>query len=186
LTTSNPSLKRVARRPRWRAAGAWPLGFVRQSALNAATPAILIPFDGRWLNELISMWRASFEAGVGIVDPHPLEEQFHYFSTSVIPHYEVRLALLAVELVGFVAASADTVAQLYVRVGFQRRGIGTQLLAWAKEQANGTLCLYTFARNLGARAFYERNGFVAIAHGFEPMWQLEDIKYEWLRREHAA
>jgi GNAT superfamily N-acetyltransferase len=132
------------------------------------------------------MWRASFEAGVGIIDPHPFEEQRHYFLTTVIPHNEVRLALLATELVGFVAASADAVAQLYVRVGFQRRGIGTQLLAWAKEHSNGALWLYTFVRNVGARAFYERNGFVAIAYGFEPMWQLEDIKYQWLHREPNA
>ena len=132
------------------------------------------------------MWRASFQAGVGVVDPHSLEEQRCYFLNTVIPQNEVRLALLANELVGFVAASADAVAQLYVRVGFQRRGIGTHLLAWAMEHSNGTLWLYTFARNVGARAFYERNGFVAIAYGFEPMWQLEDVKYQWRRREHNA
>jgi hypothetical protein len=27
------------------------------------------------------------------------------------------------------------------------------------------LCLYTFKRNAGARRFYERNGFVAMAFG---------------------
>lgn len=155
-------------------------------ALTATAPVTLIPFDARWLDELIPMWRASFEAGVGIIDPHPLEDQRHYFLTNVIPHNEVRLALLATELVGFVAASADLVAQLHVRVGFQRRGIGTQLLTWAKEHSSGALWLYTFARNVGARAFYERNGFVAIAHGFEPMWKLEDIKYQWLRTEPNA
>jgi RimJ/RimL family protein N-acetyltransferase len=41
--------------------------------------------------------------------------------------------------------------------------------------------LYAFTQNAGARAFYERNGFVAIAHGFEPVWQLADVKYQWVR-----
>jgi hypothetical protein len=39
----------------------------------------------------------------------------------------------------------------------------------------------SFARNRGARAFYERNGFVAIAHGIEPTWRLDDNKYQWVR-----
>ena len=39
-----------------------------------------------------------------------------------------------------------------------------------------------FARNAGACAFYERNAFVAVAHGFEPTWQLADVRYEWTAR----
>jgi GNAT superfamily N-acetyltransferase len=143
----------------------------------------LVPYDARHIEPLIPMWRASFEAGVGIVDPHPLADQRQYFLREVLPHNRVRLALLGDELVGFVAASAQSIAQLYVRVGFQRQGIGARLLHWAKEQSSGSLELYTFARNAGARAFYERNGFVAVAHGFEPHWQLDDVKYQWIRVE---
>jgi GNAT superfamily N-acetyltransferase len=150
------------------------------------TNASLARFDPRRLDELIRMWRASFEAGVGIADPHPLSEQREALLTKVLPHHEVRLALLADELVGFVAASPDSVSQLYVRVGFLRRGIGTQLLDWAKARSAGSLWLYTFARNLNARAFYERSGFVAIEHGFEPTWQLDDIKYRWTAGEPRA
>jgi ribosomal protein S18 acetylase RimI-like enzyme len=149
--------------------------------LNFADTATLDEFDARRLDELIPMWRASFEAGVGVIDPHPLAAQRHYFLSEVLPHNQVRFALLAGELVGFVAASTESVTQLYVRVGFQRRGIGAQLLAWAKSQSSGTLWLYTFAQNVHARAFYERNGFVAIAHGFEPIWRLDDVKYQWRR-----
>ena len=131
------------------------------------------------LDALLPMWRASFEAGVGITDPHPLEEQRRYFLSSILPHNSVRLAFLDQRLVGFVAASHESVVQLYVRIGFQRRGIGTRMLDWAKGQSTGSLWLYTFARNAIACAFYERNGFVHVAKGFEPMWQLEDVKYLW-------
>jgi ribosomal protein S18 acetylase RimI-like enzyme len=72
-----------------------------------------------------------------------------------------------------------SISQLYVSVGFQRNGIGTELLEWAKSQSAGTLRLYAFARNHGACSFYERMGFVQIAKGFEPMWQLEDVQYLW-------
>ena len=97
----------------------------------------------------------------------------------MLPQNTVCLALCGPQLVGFVAASGESVAQLYVRVGEQRRGIGTTLLDWAKGRSDGSLWLYTFARNRGARAFYARSGFTEIAHGFEPMSQLDDVKLRW-------
>lgn len=143
--------------------------------------ADVIDFHAAWLDELIEMWRESFEAAVGVRDPHSLNEQKQYFLNEVLTRHAVRLAVLDGKLVGFVAASSDSVAQLYVRVGFQRSGIGSQLLSWAKSQSAGSLWLYTFARNEAARSFYERSGFVAIEHGFEPQWQLEDVKYSWTK-----
>jgi GNAT superfamily N-acetyltransferase len=136
-------------------------------------------FQPEHLSELVPMWRASFEAAVGIVDPHPIAEQEAYFLERVLPRHAVRLAWQGGQLVGFVAASADTVAQLYVRQGWQRRGIGGAMLGWAKRQSGGRLTLFTFARNLNACAFYEHNGFVVAARGFEPEWQLDDVKYVW-------
>ena len=144
-----------------------------------AGPITLVEFDPGRLDELVGMWRASFEAGVGIVDPHPIADQRRYFVEEMLPRYTVRLAMRDAELLGFVAASSESIAQLYVRVGFQRSGIGSAMLDWAKRRSAGSLWLYTFARNAGARAFYERHGFVVVAQGFEPMWQLEDIKYQW-------
>lgn len=139
----------------------------------------LVEFGSPWLGELIPMWRASFEAGVGVADPHSLDEQRDYFLAIVLPHNSVRLALAGPLLLGFIAASSDSVAQLYVRAGHHRLGIGTRLLDWAKAQSGGSLWLYTFARNAGARSFYRHNGFVEVAHGFEPSWQLEDVKLQW-------
>lgn len=43
------------------------------------------------------------------------------------------------------------------------------------------LWLFTFERNIGARAFYERHGLRIVARGFEPTGKLNDIKYEWSR-----
>jgi GNAT superfamily N-acetyltransferase len=129
--------------------------------------------------DLVSMWRESFELGVGVADPHPLEEQERALIEKVARNNTVRVAFLDRRLVGFVAATPTSIAQLYVRKGFHRRGIGSQLLRWAKEQSSGSLWLYTFARNAGARAFYERNGFRIISLGHELEWDLDDVKYEW-------
>src|SRR5262245_7715560 len=125
------------------------------------------------------MWRESFEEGVGIVDPNPIEGQKQFFLTDVVPHNDVRVALLGRELVGFVAATPESVSHLYVRKGFQRAGLGTRMLDWAKAQSSGSLWLYTFAQNDRACAFYERSGFTAVEHGFEETWQLADVRFEW-------
>ena len=147
--------------------------------MTARATTTLVEYRAEWLSALLPMWRASFEHGVGVTDPHPIAEQQQYFLDKVLPNNVLRLAVLDEELVGFVAASSESVAQLYVRIDFHRQGIGTRMLEWAKKQSIGTLWLYTFQRNHRACAFYERNGFTAVSRGFEPMWQLEDVKYRW-------
>jgi len=146
-----------------------------------ATPdaIALVDYDAARLDDLVPMWRASFERGVGIVDPHTLAEQRAYFLAQVLPKCDVRLALRGDALVGFVAASHESIAQLYVRVGCQRQGIGTRMLDWAKAHSTGSLWLYAFAQNRVACAFYERHGFAVAARGFEPTWQLDDVRYVW-------
>lgn len=147
--------------------------------MDDAASIRLVEFRAEFADELVPLWRASFEAGVGVKDPHPLHEQRAYLMNEVVPRNSVRVAFLGDAMAGFAAASNESLAQLYVNTGFQRRGIGTRLLEWAKRQSDGSLWLYTFARNARACAFYERNGFRAVARGFEPSWQLEDVRYEW-------
>jgi ribosomal protein S18 acetylase RimI-like enzyme len=129
------------------------------------------------------MWRAAFEYGVGIKDPHPIEEQIAYLHERVLPENFVQLAWLDNRLAGFIAFNAESVAQLHVRIDLHRQGIGTYLLDLAKSEAkSGTLWLFTFQRNLVARSFYEHHGFKPVLFGFEPVWQLADVKYVWSER----
>lgn len=159
--------------------GRRPLNSAVRSHLGADESIVIGEFRPEDAEELVPMWRESFEFGVGVTDPHPIEEQARYLLTEVVPNNAIRVARLDGHIVGFVAASPNSIAQLYVRRGFQRRGIGTRLLAWAKAQSAGTLWLHTFARNAGARAFYERHGFEIVARGHEPNWKLDDLRYEW-------
>jgi GNAT superfamily N-acetyltransferase len=131
--------------------------------------------------ELVGMWRASFEWGVGVTDPHPVDEQTAFLLERVVPSHRVLVAHDESGIVGFLAATEDSVGQLYVRVDRTGRGVGSALLQIAKEQSSGHLWLYTFARNHRALAFYNRHDFVEVARGFEPTWQLEDVRMEWTR-----
>ena len=127
----------------------------------------------------------SFEAGVGIVDPHPLTEQREYLMSTVVPNNELRVATIDERIVGFIAATTDSIAQLYVDVQSQRQGIGTMMLDWAKSRSAGSLWLHTFECNRNAQTFYEQRGFTIVERGFEEMWQLADIKYHWSREPNA-
>ena len=135
---------------------------------------------------LVRMWRASFEHGVGVIDPHSFEEQIGYIRSKVLPANRARVAKDAGSIVGFLASNPESVAQLYVRVQNFSQGIGSQLLRLAQSESSGSLWLYTFVRNARACRFYEHHGFVAVAHGFEPMWRLDDVKYQWVRCESSA
>lgn len=140
------------------------------------------PFDrDRDTVELVLMWRASFEQGVGVIDPHPVEEQTAFLLDQLVPSHRIVVAHDGSGIVGFLAATEESVGQLYVRVDRIGEGIGSGLLGLAKQESSGRLWLYTFARNRRALAFYARHGFVEVARGFEPTWQLEDVRMEWTR-----
>lgn len=132
-------------------------------------------------HELVEMWRASFEQAVGVVDPHPIEEQLRYFDEKVIPQNRVVVVCdpKTARVIAFMASTPETVAQLYVHVDHQGQGIGSTLLDSAKRESRGTLRLFTFKVNERARRFYERHGFKAIRYGFEEQFQLEDVEYQW-------
>jgi ribosomal protein S18 acetylase RimI-like enzyme len=149
--------------------------------MTAHDAIAIIEFRPEFTDELVPMWRESFEDGVGIVDPNPIEEQKQFFVDEILPNDDVQVALQGDRIVGFVAASRESVSCLYVRVGMQRQGLGTRMLDWAKDQSNGSLWLYTFAQNARACAFYQRSGFLDVAHGFEEQWQLADVRFEWTR-----
>lgn len=142
--------------------------------IDAFDPADALP--------LVRMWRASFEFGVGIIDPHPIEEQVDFLFDRIVPANTLRVARQGDTIVGFSASNAESVGALYVRVENIGQGVGSALLGLAQAQSAGRLWLYTFARNHRARRFYARHGFVEVAHGFENMWQLEDVRCEWSRR----
>ena len=139
----------------------------------------LIEYEASYLDRLVRLWREAFEFGVGVTDPHPVADQREYFVSQIVPANRVTLALLEFQLVGFIASSSESIAQLHVQVGLHRQGIGSALLALSKGRSAGSLWLYAFTRNTRACQFYEKHGFVAVERGFEPTWKLEDVKYRW-------
>lgn len=143
----------------------------------------ITPYSPQYALPLVKMWRESFEQAVGVIDPHPLQEQLNYLQEVVVPNNQVQIVLDSItnNVIGFLAANKNMIAQLYVHTNYQGKGIGSQLIELAKRNCNGSLRLFTFKVNTKAQRFYERHGFKIIKQGFEEEWQLEDVEYEWVK-----
>lgn len=91
---------------------------------------------------------------------YPIDEVERWYAGKFAEWSWTLAALDADVITGFIALRGRHIDQLYVDPLHQRRGIGSLLLGQAIESASGRITLDVFEDNLGARAFYERHGFV--------------------------
>ena len=107
-----------------------------------------------------------------------------YMRDEIIPRCAVQVAEDAAgALLGYVAVdvAAGELEHLYLVDTACRRGIGSQLLAWAKSARPHGLRLWVFQKNLPARRFYEARGFV-LEHetdGRDNEEREPDARYRW-------
>lgn len=108
--------------------------------------------------------RARAEAMPWLATVHDEQETASWMAEVVLRELTVLVAEDG-EVQGFVALSPGWVEHLYVAPGAQGRGVGSLLLHAAQERSPAGLQLWTFARNVRARRFYERAGFVLQEQG---------------------
>jgi ribosomal protein S18 acetylase RimI-like enzyme len=81
---------------------------------------------------------------------------------------------------GFIAIQGELIDRLYVHPAYHRQGIGQALLVKARELLPEHIWLYTHVANKMARAFYEKNDFIAEGFGVSPAPESEpDVEYHW-------
>jgi GNAT superfamily N-acetyltransferase len=99
---------------------------------------------------------------------HTDAETAVWMRETVFPHHSVWLAEVGGEIVGLATRDGAWLANLYVKPGRTSQGIGSALLGKVIAEAamiTPVLRVFTFARNDGARCFYERHGFTLTAQG---------------------
>jgi GNAT superfamily N-acetyltransferase len=111
---------------------------------------------------------------------HTEEETRVWIRDTVLPTTSVWVAESEGRVVAFASLHRDMLEHLYVHPDFHSRGVGASLLEKARSVSPGRLRLYTFTRNEGARRFYERHGFRAIAFGSDNEQNEPDVLYEWV------
>ena len=131
------------------------------------------------------LWRISGEKSLPDLQRekgHFFYEDRDFFRNHILKNNKVWVVEVDERPVAFLAMENDLIDRLYVDPDYQRRGIGKALLDFAREQSPEHLWLYTLQINTNARAFYEKNGFVAEKFGISPPPESEpDIEYHWRR-----
>ena len=94
-------------------------------------------------------------------DLHTIEEDRAFFAAR-IDDSEGWIAEDHSGLLGFVLCTDGWVNHLFVAVGQQGLGVGSALLARAIDRVGPDVQLWTFQRNVRAREFYRRRGFVEV------------------------
>ena len=144
----------------------------------------IIDFAPGYARETAKVWQASMKSAIGRSGIHSFDEDLEYLVSKLTKTDRVFLAIDSCDnkVAGFMAVQGMEISQLYIHPGYQRRGIGSSLITLAKQLSPAGLRLFTFEVNRGARAFYERHGFVETARGFPNEEDLPDIRYEWIGR----
>ena len=84
------------------------------------------------------------------------------------------------EIRGFMAMDKDLIDRLYVDPAYQRSGVGSLFINYAKELRPDGLILKTHQQNKRARAFYEKRGFRSVGFGVSPPPEsMPDVEYRW-------
>ena len=116
---------------------------------------------------------------------HTPDEDRWFIREVVLPEKEVWVAERDGVITGFTALGTrddvDFMEHIYVAPGHQRRGIGSELMARAKERRPAGFRLWVFQGNAGARDFYEQHGLrlVELTDGSGNEEREPDALYEW-------
>jgi ribosomal protein S18 acetylase RimI-like enzyme len=129
------------------------------------------------------LWRIAREKSLPEVQRskgHFFYEDQDYFRDHVLKENQVFVVESDRKPVAFMAMRADFIDHLYVHPEYQKRGIGKELLDFARRLSPEHIWLYTLQINENARAFYEKNGFAAEKFGVSPPPENEpDVEYHW-------
>ena len=133
-------------------------------------------------DEIVDTFVGSFGTLLAFLPNLHTDDEHRWFITEVVPReHEVWVAEEDDRVVGLAAIGTDTLVHLYVHPQYQRRGIGSALLAKTMELLPDGFTLWTFPANEPACRFYERHGLQPVAYGDGTGNEegMPDVQYAW-------
>lgn len=109
-----------------------------------------------------------------------LEQAHTVFRAVILANNELWVGVSNGRVAAYLAMRGSYIDRLYVDPPEQRKGWGGRLINHAKAIQPQGLELHTHQENVGARALYERYGFVAVRFGISPPPEsAPDVEYHW-------
>jgi ribosomal protein S18 acetylase RimI-like enzyme len=146
---------------------------------DSVTPRRANPADAE---RIASLWLRSRRASIPSIPPpvHTADDVKSWFATVVLTQRETWVVEEPVGVTAVLVLQPGSINQLYVDPDHSGRGLGTRLVELAKELNPDGLDLWTFQSNVGARRFYERHGFIAVAAtNGDNEEGAPDMRYHW-------
>ena len=131
---------------------------------------------------IASLWLRSRRVSIPNIPPpvHSDDDVRSWFATVVLRHRESWVVEEPVGITAVLVLEPGSIDQLYVDPDHIGRGLGTRLVDLAKELNPDGVDLWTFQSNVGARRFYERHGFTAVAAtNGDNEEGAPDVRYHW-------
>ena len=141
------------------------------------------PYQPVDLSDVVEMWHTSKRRAfpyVQVQQSYTIHDDTLHFQEVISKECRVWLAEGDHQILGLMALNDDLIDQLFVKVGGQRRGIGSLLVRKAMELSPNGLRAFTFQKNSAARSFFEKHGFEVVRSGVSPAPENEpDLEYAW-------
>lgn len=132
---------------------------------------------------VVELWHATKKNAypyLPLEQTRTLDDDSAFFHQKLLPRCDIWVAEQQGRVVGFLAIRGSYIDRLYVLPSVQRSGIGTALIKHAMKLSPNGIELHTHQKNLAARRFYEKHGFLAINFGVSPPPESEpDVEYHW-------
>ncbi len=128
------------------------------------------------------VWKTSWEsAGVGHPNDLSFEQLLEKFKRELHANWDFFVADRDGQIVGLLALKPDTnqLDQLFIAPEQQGRGMGLQLLDFAKQTLPNGMWLRTAELNKRAIQFYSSAGFSIDRVERRPEWDRNDIVMSW-------
>lgn len=135
------------------------------------------PFEPRDLEPTMDVWSRACEASHPFLDRGFMRHAKRFLRDSLPSG---TLVYEETGIKGFIRVSASSLDAIFVDPAHQRRGIGTQLLDRALQDAD-ELTLAVFVENPGAILFYHRHGFYVIQRRLYPPAGRDVLVMRWER-----
>jgi len=121
---------------------------------------IIRKYNHKDINKVINVWYESSIVSHSFLSNDILEKQKKDID-KYLRDSETWVAEIDMEIVGFISLMGKYIGGLFVSPKYFRNKIGTTLLQEAIKE-KGSLSVSVYEKNLIARKFYERKGFIFV------------------------